>query len=142
MKIKVMPSGQEIENDPNKSLLRICQDNNVHINSVCKGVPKCAECRIKITSGDQNVLPPTPTEKAILGNNYYLDGRRLACQVRVFGDITIDISEQVERDLSAHKKVRGFRAQGQQQQSQAVLDTLILNDSAVESGDTAKNQKK
>jgi len=128
MKIKIFPTSQEIENDPNKTLLRICQDNNVHINSICKGVPKCAECRIKIIGGEQNVLPPSAAEKAILGTNYYLDGRRLSCQVRAFGDISIDISEQVERDQNAHKKVRGFRSQGVQQQSKAVLDTFILDE--------------
>lgn len=141
MKIKIEPTGQEIENNPNKSLLRICQENQVHINSICKGVPKCAECRIRIIKGDENVLPPNSTEKAILGNNYYLDGRRLACQVHAFGDITIDISEQVERDQSAHKKVRGFRSQGQQQQqpSKAVLDTYILNETPA---DQPENKRK
>jgi len=140
MKIKVMPSGQEIENDPNKTLLQICHDNNIHINSICKGVPKCAECRIKIVSGEQNTLPPTAGEKAILGNNYYLDGRRLACQVRAFGEMTIDVSEQMERDLNAHKKVRGFRAQGhQQQQSHAVLDTLILNEEPEDRGSNKRS---
>jgi ferredoxin, 2Fe-2S len=132
MKIKFLPSGQEIENDPNKSLLRLCQDNGIHINSVCKGQPKCAECRVKIVEGEHNVLPPSAAEIAVLGNNFYLDGRRLSCQVRAYGDITVDISEQVERDLNSHKKVRGFRSTGQQPKSKAVLDTMILHEKADE----------
>ena len=133
MKIKVLPSGVEIENDPNKSLMQLCHDNGVHINSLCKGQPKCAECRVKIVQGDHNVIPPTAVEVNLLGNNYYLDGRRLSCQVRAFGDITIDVSEQVERELNAHKKVRGFRSKDKSHQSHAVLDTLILkSESATE----------
>jgi ferredoxin, 2Fe-2S len=128
MKIKFVPTGQEIENDPNKSLLRLCQENKIHINSVCKGQPKCAECRIKIVQGEHNVLPPSAAEVAVLGNNFYLDGRRLSCQVRAYGEITVDISEQLERDLNSHKKVRGFRSVGQQPKSKAVLDTMILQD--------------
>ncbi len=132
MKIKVEPNHVEFENDPNKTLLQLCHENGVHINSLCKGQPKCAECRIKIVQGDHNVIPPNSVELAILGNNYYLDGRRLACQVRAYGELTIDISEQAERGLNAHKKVRGFRAKDKTHQSHAVLDTLMLHEKPAE----------
>ena len=142
MKIKVLPNQIEIENDSNKSLLQLCHENGVHINSLCKGQPKCAECRIKIVQGENNVLPPNGTELSLLGNNYYIDGRRLSCQVRAFGDLTIDVSEQVEREQNAHKKVRGFRSKDKQHQSHAVLDTLMLHekvgDKAAEASSTNK----
>jgi 2Fe-2S ferredoxin len=128
MKIKFLPTGQEIEGNSNKTLLNLCQENGVHINSICKGIPKCAECRVKIVEGEGNILPPTQVEMGILGNNYYIDGRRLSCQVRAFGDIAVDLTEQLERDASAHKKVRGYRSQkgADQPQSHAVLDTFVL----------------
>ena len=132
MKIKVMPQNIEIENDPNKSLLQLCHEQNVHINSLCKGQPKCAECRVKIVQGEHNVIPPTPVELALLGNNFYLDGRRLSCQVRCYGEITIDVTEQVDRTVAAHKKVRGFRPKDKTHQSHAVLDTLILHEKPAE----------
>jgi 2Fe-2S ferredoxin len=128
MKIKVLPQDIEFENDPNKTLLQQCHEQGIHINSLCKGQPRCAECRIKITQGDHNVMPPSAVEIGLLGNNYYLDGRRLSCQVRAFGNLTIDASEQVEREQSAHKKIRGFRPKDRQYQSHAVLDTLILDE--------------
>jgi ferredoxin, 2Fe-2S len=130
MKIKVLPTNVEFENNPNKSLLQLCHENGVHINSYCKGQPKCAECRVKIVQGEQNVIPPNSLEISVLGNNYFLDGRRLSCQVRVFGDITIDVSEQIEHEQLAHKKVRGFRSPHKQTQSHAILDTLILKDNS------------
>src|SRR4051812_1572406 len=131
MKIKFLPTNKEIEGNSNKTLLNLCQDNGIHINSICKGVPKCAECRVKIVAGDGNILPPTQTEMALLGNNYFIDGRRLSCQVRAFGDITVDLSEQLDRDASSHKKVRGYRSQkgSGQPASHAVLDTFVLHDS-------------
>jgi len=128
MKIRVEPSGTEIEIDPNKTLLQLCHENGIHINSLCKGQPKCAECRVKIVKGDHNVIPPTSIELSLLGNNYYLDGRRLSCQVRAFGDVSVDVSEQIEREALAHKKVRGFRSMNKQHQSHAVLDTMILQE--------------
>ena len=126
MKIKVHPRGIEIEGSSEKTLLQICHDNSIHINSICKGQPKCAECRVRIIAGEQNVLPPLPAEIALLGSNYFLDGRRLSCQVRAFGDISIDITEQEGRTAATHKKVRGFRSNKPQQESHAVLDTFIL----------------
>ncbi len=132
MKIKVVPNQVEFENDPNKSLLQLCHENGVHINSLCKGQPKCAECRVKIVQGEHNVIPPNAVELAVLGNNYYLDGRRLSCQVRAYGDVTIDVSEQIDREQNAHKKVRGFRPKDKTHQSHAVLDTLILQDKPAE----------
>ena len=125
MKIKVHPRGIEIEGSSEKSLMQICHDNGIKINSICKGQPKCAECRVRIIGGEQNVLPPLPAELALLGNNYFLDGRRLSCQVKAYGDISIDISEQEGRTAASHKKVRGFRA-AKTEQSHAVLDTFIL----------------
>lgn len=146
MKIKLLPQNIEIDGDPNKSLLQICHENNVHIYSLCKGVPKCAECRVKIVGGEHNVLPPTQGELAVIGNNYYLDGRRLSCQVRAFGDITVDMTEQVQRSESQSKKVRGFRVaggKGQQPESHAVVDTLVLKDSDKEaSKSTEKGREK
>jgi len=127
LKIKVLPSQVEFENDSNLTLLQQCQRQNIQINSICKGQPKCAECRIRIVEGDQNVMSPTSQELALLGSNYYLDGRRLSCQVYAFGDITVDITEQIERQQNAHKKVRGFRSATKVHQSHAVLDTLMLD---------------
>ncbi len=71
-------------------------------------------------------MAPNSAELGVIGNNHYLDGRRLACQVRVYGDITIDVTEQSLRDQSIHKKVRGFRSKDRGYQSQAVLDTIVL----------------
>lgn len=129
MKIKLHPTGQEIEGDPNKSLLQICMDNKVEIRSICKGVPSCAECRVKILAGEHNLIPPNKAELNLIGTSYYLDGRRLACQVRAFGDISVDITDHLKEDDSTNKKIRGFRAQpGHNHQSRAVQGTLVLQE--------------
>lgn len=129
MKIKLHPTGQEIEGDPNKSLLQICMDNKIEIRSICKGVPSCAECRVKILAGEHNLIPPNKAELNLIGTSYYLDGRRLACQVRAFGDISVDITDHLKEDDSTNKKIRGFRAQpGHNHQSRAVQGTLVLQE--------------
>ncbi len=132
MKIKFLPTGQEIENDPNKTLLQLCTENHIEIRSICKGVPSCAECRVKIVDGEHNVLPPIKAEIGVVGSNYFIDQRRLACQVHCFGQVTVDITEQIERSETQNKKVRGFRAANQKGviETHAKQGTMVLEEPA------------
>ena len=90
-RIKFLPQNIEIPVNPEKTLLKLAQENNIKIKSICNGTPSCAECRIKIVEGDQNVPPPSKAELNLIGTSYFLDGRRLSCQVRCFGSITVDL---------------------------------------------------
>lgn len=127
MKIKFLPQNVEVEGNPNKTLLQIATENKLEIRSICKGVPSCAECRVRITEGSSNVLPPSKPELNLIGSSYYIDGRRLSCQVHCFGDVTVDLTEQVERIETQSKKIRGFRA-NKQVESRAVNDTMLLTE--------------
>lgn len=126
MKIKFLPQNIEVEGTPDKSLLQIATENHLEIRSICKGVPSCAECRVRIKEGDSNVLPPGKAELSLIGTSYFIDGRRLSCQVRCFGDVTVDLTEQVERAENQTKKIRGFRT-NKQMESKAVNDTMLLD---------------
>jgi ferredoxin len=132
MKIKFLPTQVEIEGDPNKTLLQLCTENKIEIKSICKGVPSCAECRVKLVSGEHNVTPPSKAELSLIGSNYFIDQRRLACQLHCFGDVVVDLTEQLERGDNQNKKVRGFRVQGQkgshQPESHAKQGTLVLEE--------------
>lgn len=130
MKIKFLPQNIEVEGTPDKSLLQIATENHLEIRSICKGVPSCAECRVRITEGDNNVLPPNKAELSLIGTNYFIDGRRLSCQVHCFGDVTVDLTEQVERQENQTKKIRGFRS-NKQVESKAVNDMMLLNEEEV-----------
>ncbi len=125
MKIKFLPQNVEVEATPDKSLLQIATENHLEIRSICKGVPSCAECRVRITEGEANVLPPTKAELSLIGTNHFIDGRRLSCQVRCYGNVTVDLTEQVERAENQTKKIRGFRS-NKQVESKAVNDTMLL----------------
>ncbi|WP_415062906.1 2Fe-2S iron-sulfur cluster-binding protein [Bdellovibrio sp.] len=131
MKIKFLPQNLEVEGSPDKTLLKIATENHLEIRSICKGVPSCAECRVKIVEGESNVLPPSKAELNLIGTSHFIDGRRLSCQVRCFGDVTVDLTEQVERAENQTKKIRGFRS-NKQIDSKAVNDTMLLNEKADE----------
>lgn len=127
MKIKFIPQNIEVEGSSEKSLLQIATENKLEIRSICKGVPSCAECRIRITEGETNILPPNKAELNLIGTNYFIDGRRLSCQVHCFGDITVDMTEQLEKIENQSKKIRGFRA-NKHVESKAVNDTMLLTE--------------
>jgi 2Fe-2S ferredoxin len=126
MKVKFMPQNIECEATPDKSLLQIATENNIEIKSICKGIPSCAECRVRILDGEGNILPPGKAELDLIGTSYFIDSRRLSCQVRCYGDVTVDLTEQIDRLANQVKKTRGFRST-KPIESKAVQDTMMLN---------------
>lgn len=128
MKVKFLPEGREIEITPEKTLLQAALENSVDIKSICKGKLTCAECRVKVVEGESNLLPPSKAELNLIGTAWQLDSRRLACQIRCFGDVVVDLSEQIQRAESAKKNIRGHKSSRSISESVAVVDTMLLNE--------------
>lgn len=124
MKIKFLPQNIEVDVDPSKSLMKIATENGLKIKSICGGVATCAECRVKIVEGENSIPEPSKLELNMIGTSYYIDGRRLSCQVHCFGSVTVDLTEQLSK-VDTHKKVRGFK-QRDPRDLTAVHDTMIL----------------
>ena len=97
MKVKFTPQDVELEIKPGQSVMSLGHENGIVIRSTCNGMPSCAECRIRVTDGEWNVNPPSRKELSLIGTGYYIDQRRLSCQLLCFGDITVDTSEQIEK---------------------------------------------
>lgn len=127
MKVKFLPSGEEHEIEFNETILNLAKRAGFHIQSVCKGIPSCAECRIQIKEGEHHVLPPNKKEIALIGTAHYVDLSRLSCQLRCFGDVTVDLSEQIEKEKRASEKPRDRMARSDGQESRAVLGGILDN---------------
>lgn len=126
MKVKFMPIDKEFEIKPNQSVLDLAHENGVHIQSVCKGVPSCAECRIQIIEGEHNVFPPGKKEESLIGTAHFVDRSRLSCQLKCFGDLIIDLSQQIEKENNA-KRPRG-KFSKDPSKSNAVQGSILLED--------------
>lgn len=107
MKVKFVPQNIEFEIPPNKSVLDLANEHGIYIKSVCRGLPSCAECRVRVVEGEHNVVPPSAKELNLIGTAYFVDQRRLSCQLKCFGDITVDMTEQNEKQGSTVKRARG-----------------------------------
>ena len=130
MKVKFLPQNVEYEIRPGQSVLELAQEKGVHIRSTCNGLPSCAECRIRVTEGDYNVMPPTTKELNLIGTGYFLDQRRLSCQLQCFGDVTIDTSEHVgkEGEGAVTKQFLQRVQKGSAEQTNSVNGVLIEQD--------------
>ena len=126
MKVKFTPMNVEHDIEPGQSVFDVAQKNGIFIKSVCNGVPNCAECRIRVTEGEDFTIPPNKPELGLIGTAYYVDQRRLSCQLQCFGDITVDLTEQEAKKGASSKKPRGYKGSN----SHSKQDIVALEEAA------------
>lgn len=140
MKVKFLPMDVELEIQPDQSVMNLAHENDIPVHSVCNGMPSCAECRVKLVEGDHNVLPPSAKELSLIGTGHFIDQRRLSCQLLCFGDITVDLSEQVEKAAEGKVNKRFLqRAQKEAADSHAAEGILIEQDDEFKDISTSKD---
>lgn len=133
MKVKFVPQNVEFEIKPGQSVMHLAEDHGIYVKSVCRGVPSCAECRVKIAEGENNVFPPAGEELSLIGTGWFIDRRRLACQMQCLGDVTVDMSEQLakQQGLIGGRKSKLAKAVGDR-----IEDESVIRDSSAESRET------
>lgn len=130
MKVKFLPQDVEFEIESGQSVLNLAHEKGIPIHSTCNGMPSCAECRVKVVEGEYNLLPPSRKELNLIGTGYYIDRRRLSCQMVCFGDVVVDTKEHLDR-LSSGPVTKKFLSRVQKdsaEQSHSVGDVLIQKD--------------
>ena len=133
MKVKFLPMDVEFEIRPGQSVMSLAHEQGIHISSVCNGMPSCAECRVRVAENDHNVMPPSSKELALIGTGYFLDQRRLSCQLTCFGDVVVDLTEQVEKALESkvNKKFLKKAQKDSPEQSHSVGGVFIEQDEEI-----------
>jgi len=126
MKVKFLPQDIELEINPDQSVMEVAHQNGIKIKSVCNGMPSCAECRVKVVEGEYNVFPPSAKELSLIGTGYFIDRRRLSCQLRCFGDVVVDLSEQVNKQVDdQQRRPQGSLRKDDSEVSRAITGNLI-----------------
>ena len=77
---------------PGVTLLGALSNQNIFLPSACGGGGTCAMCRCKVDAGGGDVLP---TEMNHLSRKEAAENERLACQVKVRGDMEIRVDEEI-----------------------------------------------
>ena len=108
MKVKFYPQKIEVPGKPGKSIMELAKEHNLPVSASCNGVCICAECKVQVIKGESSVLPPTLKELELIGDGYSLDNRRLSCQLYCFGDVSINLSHQMQREKNLGRIKKQF----------------------------------
>lgn len=90
--VLTLNGGKQITAKPGSSLLNVLSDEGIFLPSACGGGGTCAMCECHIPEGGGDTLP---TEMNHLTRKEVQEKKRLACQVKVKNDMTIEIPEEV-----------------------------------------------
>jgi 2Fe-2S ferredoxin len=75
-----------------ETLFELARRAGVPVETACVGKGTCGLCRVKVRAGEAALSPLGPVERKHLGNVYFITKERLACQARVSGDVTIEVT--------------------------------------------------
>ncbi len=95
--VKVLPANTDIPIKENQSLLSAIKEAGFYMRSNCGGCASCGTCILKVVEGEEFLSPIEQLESKLLGNVFHITKERLSCQTKVFGDITVDISNHDEK---------------------------------------------
>jgi Na+-transporting NADH:ubiquinone oxidoreductase subunit F len=79
-----------IEARAGMTLLDALNENGVLVPSACAGKGTCGLCKVKVGAGGG---APLPTEAARLSRSDLRNGVRLSCQMRMRGDLAVEVDE-------------------------------------------------
>ncbi|NDE17161.1 (2Fe-2S)-binding protein [bacterium] len=74
------------------ALIDMCEDHDTSILFGCRD-GACGACMVKVISGAEHLSPMQDNEKDFLETMAARPDERLACQCKVYGDVTLEVSE-------------------------------------------------
>ena len=103
IQVKKESATREIVVNGGGTLLSALADNKVEISSACGGRGTCGYCKCKVVEGGGELLP---TEEIFMSRQEKAEHMRLACQVKVKGNLTIVIPNflTVVKQMVANRK--------------------------------------
>ncbi|MGI5846624.1 MAG: NADH:ubiquinone reductase (Na(+)-transporting) subunit F [Candidatus Cryptobacteroides sp.] len=100
IKIKLTPEGTvTIDINDGKKMLEVPQggdilhtlaEEKIFLSSACGGKSTCGQCKVQVLEGGGTILP---TEVGFFNRKQINDGYRLGCQVKIKGDLKIQVPE-------------------------------------------------
>lgn len=140
-KVTVLPSDRVVEIDGDVNLLEALKEEGIHLKSSCGGHASCSDCIVKIKFGEDHLEPPTFEEIKFLGNVFHITKERLACQTKINGNVTIDITGHEES--VDEKKIKSRNAKHLKKKTTKVLkkdEARFSSRELEESEDQAKKE--
>jgi 2Fe-2S ferredoxin len=89
-KVTLLPDAVSGEIPTGTPLLQCAEMLGVELLHSCGGVAACTSCRVVVRQGNANVSCMKQAETEVLAESGILRSHRLACQARIFGDVTFE----------------------------------------------------
>lgn len=90
--VRINSGYRTLEVEQGDTLSATLAQEQIFLPSSCGGKGNCGQCRCRITEGGGEMLP---TEKGFFTPRQVADRWRLACQVKVSGDMSVEVPEAV-----------------------------------------------
>ncbi len=74
------------------ALIDVCEDHDTSILFGCRD-GACGACMVRILEGAESISKMDDNERDFLETMAAEPNERLACQCKVFGDVTLEVSE-------------------------------------------------
>lgn len=91
-KVTIKTDNKTIDVVDNYAMIDMCEDHDTSILFGCRD-GACGACMIRVISGSENLTPMQQDERDFLETMAAEPNERLACQCRVKGDVTIEVSD-------------------------------------------------
>jgi Na+-transporting NADH:ubiquinone oxidoreductase subunit F len=93
--VKIIINGEDekpVLTSPGASLLSTLSQKHIFLPSACGGGGTCAMCKCQVLEGGGDILP---TEEGYFTRKQVQENWRLACQVKVRGDMKIKVPDEI-----------------------------------------------
>jgi ferredoxin len=90
--LTVKTDKKKITVEHDAALIDICENHETSILFGCRD-GACGACLVRILENPQNLSPIQESEQDFLETMAARPDERLACQCRIFGDVTLEVSE-------------------------------------------------
>ncbi len=91
-KVTITTDNKTIDVPDNYALIDMCEDHDTSILFGCRD-GACGACMVKIIAGSEHISPMEDNERDFLETMAAQPNERLACQCRIHGDVTLEVSE-------------------------------------------------
>jgi 2Fe-2S ferredoxin len=94
-RIVIQNIGKSIEvTDLSKTILSQVHEHHIDWMHACGGKGRCTTCKALVLEGENNLSTLTNAELNYKKRGLLLDQERLACQAKIFGDVTLYVPEE------------------------------------------------
>lgn len=88
MSLTILPEGLKLAVLPGISVLEACREHDIDLPGICGGRGRCRECRVTVIG---RVIAPSALDESLLEPDDIARGWRLSCQLKVDGDLTVEL---------------------------------------------------